>query len=191
MSTIAQEILAIATEHGYTGAAQPTIAGAINALADTLAGSDATDGSTIAGAVKALAPYIGGGGGSFGELRPILQAAAAPNVGDSANALTPAVIVLVGTDVDTVLVSIDGSADDCTAASGAYVAIAPNDAGATGATGYLVTLDTETGKLTAVTQWDGEFTLVPDPTAQDFDLVGFTVPETQVGEFFVVVVSYA
>lgn len=58
-----QEILAIAREHGYTGTSS-TITGAINALADTLAGQDVVDGRSVSDAVKAIAPYIGGGGGS-------------------------------------------------------------------------------------------------------------------------------
>ena len=63
MATIADELNAISVEHGYTGAAPKTIAGAIDALADTLAGTDVEERRTIAGAVKALAPYIGSGGG--------------------------------------------------------------------------------------------------------------------------------
>lgn len=63
MATIADELNAISVEHGYTGAAPKTIAGAIDALADTLAGTDVEGKRTIAGAVKALAPYIGSGGG--------------------------------------------------------------------------------------------------------------------------------
>lgn len=61
MATIADELNAISVEHGYTGAAPKTIAGAIDALADTLAGTDVEGKRTIAGAIHALAPYIGGG----------------------------------------------------------------------------------------------------------------------------------
>ena len=63
MATIADELNAISVEHGYTGAAPKTIADAIDALADTLAGEDIEERRTIAGAIHALAPYIGGGGG--------------------------------------------------------------------------------------------------------------------------------
>ena len=66
MATIADELNAISVEHGYTGAAPKTIADAIDALADTLAGEDVKGGRSIAGAIHALAPYIGsGGGGGF------------------------------------------------------------------------------------------------------------------------------
>lgn len=73
MATIADELNAISVEHGYTGAAPKTIAGAIDALADTLAGTDVEGKRTIAGAVKALAPYIGSGGGgaALGELADV------------------------------------------------------------------------------------------------------------------------
>lgn len=72
MATIADELNSISVEHGYTGAAPKTIAGAIDALADTLAGTDVEGRRTIAGAVKALAPYIGsGGGGSLGALESV------------------------------------------------------------------------------------------------------------------------
>lgn len=85
MATIADELNAISVEHGYTGAAPKTIAGAIDALADTLAGTDVEERRTIAGAVKALAPYIGGGGGgSLGALQdwPKIYLAV-PAIGDS------------------------------------------------------------------------------------------------------------
>lgn len=61
IGTIASELVSIATEHGYEGPQDLTIAGAIDALADTLAGEDVDSGRTIAEAVRALAPYVGGG----------------------------------------------------------------------------------------------------------------------------------
>lgn len=90
MATIADELNAISVEHGYTGAAPKTIAGAIDALADTLAGTDVEERRTIAGAVKALAPYIGsGGGGSLGSMqRSMWSLNAPPVVGESVNVNT-------------------------------------------------------------------------------------------------------
>lgn len=61
--SIKSEILDIAKDNGYEGAAQ-TITGAINALADTLAGEDVAGGRTVASAIHAIGPYIGGGGGT-------------------------------------------------------------------------------------------------------------------------------
>ena len=63
--SIKSEILGIAQDHGYEGTAQ-TITGAINALTDTLAGSDVQGGRTVASAIHALGPYIGGGGSQIG-----------------------------------------------------------------------------------------------------------------------------
>lgn len=63
MASIKEEIAAIAADHGYTGPKPKSTAGAIDALADTLAGTDVKSGRTIAGAIHALAPYIGSGGG--------------------------------------------------------------------------------------------------------------------------------
>lgn len=69
MTSTKDEITAIAVEHGYTGKKPDSIAKAIDALADTLAGENVSSGRSIAGAIHALAPYIGGGGGgSLGEL---------------------------------------------------------------------------------------------------------------------------
>lgn len=64
IGTIAGEIMSIAVEHGYEGPQDLTIAGAIDALADTLAGENVESGQTVAQAVRALAPYIGSGGGA-------------------------------------------------------------------------------------------------------------------------------
>lgn len=63
---IKEEITKIAVEQGYEGAKPKSIAQAIDALTDTLAGEDVKSGRSVVGAVKALAPYIGsGGGGGF------------------------------------------------------------------------------------------------------------------------------
>lgn len=60
---IKEEITKIAVEQGYEGAKPKSIAQAIDALTDTLAGEDVKSGRSVVCAVKALAPYIGGGGG--------------------------------------------------------------------------------------------------------------------------------
>lgn len=61
---IKEEITKIAVEQGYEGAKPKSIAQAIDALTDTLAGEDVTGSRSIAGAIHALAPYIGSGGGT-------------------------------------------------------------------------------------------------------------------------------
>lgn len=70
IKSVAGEIMSIAVEHGYEGPRGLSIAGAIDALADTLAGEDVdSGGGSIAEAVRAIAPYIGSGGGGtqYGE----------------------------------------------------------------------------------------------------------------------------
>lgn len=62
--TIAQELFTIAEAQGGTASGYPrTIAGAVDALTDALAGSDVDSGRTIAEAVAVMGEYIGGGGG--------------------------------------------------------------------------------------------------------------------------------
>lgn len=60
--TIAQELFTIAEAQGGTAEGYPrTIAGAVDALTDALAGSDVDSGRTIAEAVAVMGEYIGGG----------------------------------------------------------------------------------------------------------------------------------
>lgn len=59
--TIAQEFNKLAVAHGGTADSSGTIAGAIDALNDALAGSDQPAAQTIEEAVKRLGEHIGGG----------------------------------------------------------------------------------------------------------------------------------
>ena len=59
--TIAQAFNEITTAQGGTPNAGGTIAGAIDALNDTLAGSDQKPAQTIEGAIRLLGAHIGGG----------------------------------------------------------------------------------------------------------------------------------
>lgn len=68
---IKEEITKIAVEQGYEGAKPKSIAQAIDALADTLAGEDVSSPRSIAGAIHALAPYIGSGGEGGVTLGPL------------------------------------------------------------------------------------------------------------------------
>lgn len=64
--TIASAFNEIAVAQGGTASSSGTIAGAIDALTDALAGSDVQSPDTIEGAVRLLGEHIGGGG-SFGN----------------------------------------------------------------------------------------------------------------------------
>lgn len=81
MASTKDEITAIAVEHGYAGAKPASIAGAIDALADTLAGEDVMGSRSISGAVKAIAPYIGSGGGGGAKTGKLVCIAAASELG--------------------------------------------------------------------------------------------------------------
>lgn len=62
--TIAQAFNEITIAQGGTPSTGGTITGAIDALNDTLAGSDQQPAQTIEGAIRLLGAHIGGGGGS-------------------------------------------------------------------------------------------------------------------------------
>ena len=62
--TIAQAFNDIAVAQGGTASKSGTIAGAIDALNDALAGSDQSAAQSIEQAVRLLGEHIGGGGGS-------------------------------------------------------------------------------------------------------------------------------
>lgn len=68
--TIASAFNEIAVANGGTADNSGTIAGAVDALTDALAGSDVAQGATIEDGVRVLGEYIsgGGGGGSFGRM---------------------------------------------------------------------------------------------------------------------------
>lgn len=69
--TIAQAFNEIAIAQGGTPNNGGTIAGAIDALNDVLAGSDQPAANTIEGAVRLLGEHIGGGGGD--TQYPVIQ----------------------------------------------------------------------------------------------------------------------
>ena len=62
--TIASAFNEIAVANGGTADNSGTIAGAVDALTDALAGSDVAQGATIEDGVRVLGEYIGGGGGT-------------------------------------------------------------------------------------------------------------------------------
>ena len=62
--TIASAFNDIAVAQGGTASKSGTIAGAIDALNDALAGSDQSAAQSIEQAVRLLGEHIGGGGGS-------------------------------------------------------------------------------------------------------------------------------
>ena len=101
---IKEEITKIAVEHGYDGAKPKSIAQAIDALADTLAGEDVTGSRSIDGAIHALAPYIGSGGGT--ERVELFNETVTT---EDANGMNRGVVHGNGTTADEVHVTFDGT----------------------------------------------------------------------------------
>lgn len=179
MATIADELNAISVEHGYTGAAPKTIAGAIDALADTLAGTDVEERRTIAGAVKALAPYIGSGGGGT-TLGPLQNEVLTLD-------MTSYEGTLIGTT--TIPVGISGASIGNNAAFAFEPAIY-GDSVTNFASGmtvtfstsgevtsvHVVTVDIEGNVVATAREWDGSFACVQEPYGAKF-LTTLTMPE--------------
>lgn len=76
--TIAQAFNDIAVAQGGTASKSGTIAGAIDALNDALAGSDQASAQTIEDAVRLLGQNIGGGGGLQTATLTVVNNTAAP-----------------------------------------------------------------------------------------------------------------
>ena len=66
--TIASAFNEIAVANGGQADTSGTIAGAVDALTDALAGSDVAQGATIEDGVRVLGEYIGGGGGGGSQI---------------------------------------------------------------------------------------------------------------------------
>ena len=182
MATIADELNAISVEHGYTGAAPKTIAGAIDALADTLAGTDVEERRTIAGAVKALAPYIGGGGGgSLGELQaPIMYVGDRPAVGGFPTAGTILGVKSVKLGSNYVISSFEHPFFDAACAAGATVTLHDNQLGNSSAipVAYACTLDGD-GNYATVREIDLDETVDTESKTMTFVMPSLVINEDE------------
>lgn len=104
---IKEEITKIAVEQGYEGAKPKSIAQAIDALTDTLAGEDVSSPRSIAGAIHALAPYIGSGGSGAERVELFNETVTTVAVGDVGMA-TGALAYSGNIDGNTLTVTFDG-----------------------------------------------------------------------------------
>ena len=86
--TIASAFNEIAVAQGGTASKSGTIAGAIDALNDALAGSDQPAAQTIEQAVTLLGQHIGGGGGGTRELTIVLATTVADQPAGPDNEVT-------------------------------------------------------------------------------------------------------
>lgn len=194
--TIASAFNEIAVAQGGTASKSGTIAGAIDALTDALAGSDVQSPDTIEGAVRLLGQHIGGdggdggdGGGSFGSLQNVCISENLPSIGEDAFAVVNISEIINGSTV--IAQGITGPvAAGLTAISSGAEQFTECDA-------YVCGVD-ENNLYTTVTPWDGTVTVgsveiagatyatytltVPE---LDFD------PETLTGEYLVLYVHEA
>lgn len=163
IKTVAGEITKIAVEHGYNGVAPKTITAAIDALADTLAGSDVDSGQTVAQAVRALAPYIGSGGGvQLGSLQNGIRITGNTPVVDD-NDDESEYVGIKSAKAGNIVVFSGDSEEAATApniAAGLVVTIETKSYGQpSNISAYVVTKDDE-GTYTSVRQWDGQLDVV-------------------------------
>ena len=190
MATIADELNAISVEHGYTGAAPKTIAEAIDALADTLAGEDVDSGRSIASAIHALAPYIGSGGGTtLGPLQgSVIDTISTPVVGEEVGTSLKCSGLKVGSQAVLGFYSESNGVSDCRVAAGvtyesmyltAYSAEDVHDFHT-----YIATLDND-WKYATIEPADVVLSVVYDPDI-NMSRLSFVMPELDANEVLII-----
>lgn len=103
---IKEEITKIAVEQGYEGAKPKSIAQAIDALTDTLAGEDVKSGRSVVDAIRKYAPYVGSGGGGSERVELFNETVTTEDEGGYATAI----LAFTGdTDADPLVVAFDGT----------------------------------------------------------------------------------
>lgn len=198
--TIAGEFNKITEAQGGTPSTSGTIVGAIDALNDTLAGSDQPAALTIEGAVRLLGQHIGGsvsgtieitengegidvaqyeyadvnvsGGVSFGSLQLIILENALPEVGSET---TGVVNILSISSGGTVIAS--GNLPIVTPVAAGLTAVSYAGSQYTECDAYVCTVD-ENHEYTSVTPWDGTVTVGSiEQGGETFATYMLTVPE--------------
>lgn len=175
--TIAQAFNEIAVAQGGTASTSGTIAVAIDALNDALAGSDQQAAQTIEDAVRLLGQNIGGGGGSsFGSLQYVALEYDLPTVdGEPYGAADIYSISSGGTVLSQGMAGILAPvAAGLTAVSYAEAEYTECDAYVCGVTRN----EQELYAYTSVTPWDGTVTVGSmEQSGNQYVTYTFTVPE--------------
>lgn len=170
--TIAGEFNKITEAQGGTPSTSGTIVGAIDALNDTLAGSDQPAALTIEGAVRLLGQHIGGGGGNFGSLQLIILENALPEVGSETTGVANILSISSG---GTVIAS--GNLPIVTPVAAGLTAVSYAGSQYTECDAYVCTVD-ENYEYTSVTPWDGTVTVGSiEQGGETFATYTLTVPE--------------
>ena len=192
--TIAKAFNEIAVAQGGTADTSGTIAGAIDALNDALAGSDLPKKPRIEDGIRVLGQYIGGGGASVGPLQSVMIVYVLPEVGNEADGSTDIISISSG---GTVIASGYTTSYIASPIAAGLTAVSFSDAEYTECDAYICGVD-ENYLYTSVTSWDGTVTVdsmviggVPCATYTlivpelDFD------PDTGTGEYLVLYVHSA
>lgn len=193
--TIAQAFNDIAVAQGGTASKNGSIASAIDALNDALAGSDQPAASTIEGAVRLLGQHIGGGGGgSFGSLQYIVIEEALPEVENYMSGMPQLLSISSG---DTVYALGNTGVPITNSIAAGLTAVSYSDAQYTECDAYVCGVD-EYYVYTSVAPWDGTVTVGSmEQYGNTFTTYTLTVPEldfdpeTGTGEYLVLYVHDA
>lgn len=192
--TIADAFNEITVAQGGTPNYSGTIASAIDALNDALAGSDQPAETTIEGAVRLLGQHIGGGGGSFGSLQFIPIEYDLPEVGNE-QAGYP--LILSISSGGTVYAQGTTSAPVTTFVAAGLTVFSYSDAKYTECDAYVCGVD-ENYLYTSVAPWDGTVTVGSmEQGGNTYTTYTLTVPEldfdpeTSTGECLVLYVHGA
>ena len=172
--TLASAFNDITVAKGGTPNKSGTIAGAIDALNDTLAGSDQPASVTIEGAIKRLGENIGGGGGSFGTLQFVCIEYDQPVVGYEVAGGPHILEISTGGRVIT-----GGNLNFPITApvAAGLMAVSYNQAQYTECDAFVCCVD-ENYEYTSVTPWDGDVTIGSiESQGETYSTFTLTVPE--------------
>lgn len=170
--TIASAFNEITENLGGTPSTSGTIAGAIDALNDTLAGSDQSAAMTIEGAIRLLGENIGGGGVTAGTLVPIYISWTTPEVGanrpepiDSTAYIASKNSAIVEATTDTLAISAGLQYCVPVSSATASVSVSKISFDASTKVSSIDPIETETGTFTVMVDGDEEiraYCVVPD-----------------------------
>jgi len=193
--TIAKAFNEIAVAQGGTADTTGTIAGAIDAVNDALAGSDLPKKPRIEDGIRVLGQYIGGGGASFGPLQMVVTEGVLPTVENEYSGLASTFSISSG---GTVIAGCNTLEPISSPIAAGLTAVSFAMAEYTECDAYVcsVGIDEEDAWVyTAVEPWDGTVTVGSiEQFGEQYATYTLTVPEldfdpeTLTGEYLVLYV---
>ena len=193
--TIAKAFNEIAVAQGGTADTTGTIAGAIDAVNDALAGSDLPKKPRIEDGIRVLGQYIGGGGASFGPLQNVVVDFALPEVGQE---VTGAANIFSISSGETIIAGGNSVLPIGSPIAAGLTAVSLADAEYTECDAYVCGVginEEDTFVYTSVEPWDGTVTVDSiEQYGSTYTTYTLTVPEldfdpeTYTGEYLVLYV---